>query len=108
VDSKARQDEDGYRCECGRWQDLPDWYPERQHILYTLICDCARVYTVVGGWRSCGTNRTGRGRHRNDSRRSGPWKASGRRPGMSMRPRAGVETAHPCLGTALRSLVMYP
>jgi hypothetical protein len=50
VDRKERQDEDGYRCECGRWHEFPDLYPERQHILYTLICcDCARIYTVVQG-----------------------------------------------------------
>ena len=49
MDSNARQDEGGYRCECGRWHAFPEWYPERRHILYTLICDCARVYTVGRG-----------------------------------------------------------
>ena len=38
-----------FRCACGRVWDFPDEVQEYRHRLYTLICDCARVYTVRVG-----------------------------------------------------------
>jgi hypothetical protein len=42
--------EDRFTCACGRVWYYPDDMQEHRHILYTLICDCARVYTVRMGW----------------------------------------------------------
>jgi hypothetical protein len=39
-----------FRCACGRVWHFPDEMQDRRHILYTLVCDCARVYTVKQGW----------------------------------------------------------
>jgi hypothetical protein len=41
--------DDRFTCVCGRIWHFPDEVQERWHILYTLICDCARVYTVRAG-----------------------------------------------------------
>ena len=38
-----------FRCACGRVWDFPDYVQENWYRLYTLICDCARVYTVSVG-----------------------------------------------------------
>ena len=46
---------DSFRCACGRRWDFPGYVQENRHILYALICDCARVYTVSLG---CVTLRT--------------------------------------------------
>ena len=40
---------DSFRCACGRVWRFPDYVQEHRHILYTVICDCARVYTVSHG-----------------------------------------------------------
>lgn len=39
---------DQFMRACGRVWYFPDYVEEHWHILYTLICDCARVYTVRG------------------------------------------------------------
>jgi hypothetical protein len=38
-----------FRCACGRVWHFPDEVQEHWYRLYTLICDCARVYTVSLG-----------------------------------------------------------
>ena len=42
--------DDRFTCPCGRVWYFPDEVLEHRHRLYTLICDCARVYTVSMGW----------------------------------------------------------
>ena len=37
---------DPFRCACGRAWEFPEYVQENRHILYTLVCDCARVHTV--------------------------------------------------------------
>jgi hypothetical protein len=41
---------DRFTCACGRVWHFPDHVHDHRHIPYTLICDCARVYTVRMGW----------------------------------------------------------
>ena len=41
--------DDRFTCPCGRVWYFPDEVLEHRHILYTLICDCARVFTVSVG-----------------------------------------------------------
>ena len=41
---------DPFRCACGRLWYFPGYVQENPAIQYTLICDCARVYTVSLGW----------------------------------------------------------
>ena len=41
---------DSFQCACGRRWDFPDYVLEHSYRQYTLICDCARVYTVRAGW----------------------------------------------------------
>jgi hypothetical protein len=38
---------DSFRCACGRIWHVPAEVQAHPYRLYTLICDCARVYTVV-------------------------------------------------------------
>lgn len=40
---------DAFRCACGRIWEFPGDVQVNRHIVYTLICDCARVYTVSHG-----------------------------------------------------------
>jgi hypothetical protein len=39
-----------FRCACARVWFFPDEVQEHWYRLYTLICDCARVYTMSMGW----------------------------------------------------------
>jgi hypothetical protein len=47
--SMADTKSETFRCACGRVWDFPDYVQENWYRLYTLICDCARVYTVRTG-----------------------------------------------------------
>jgi hypothetical protein len=40
---------ESFHYACGRLWFFPAYVLERPHIQYTLICDCARIYTVVRG-----------------------------------------------------------
>ncbi len=41
--------DDRFQCACGRVWFFPDKVQDNWYRLYTLICDCARVYTVSLG-----------------------------------------------------------
>ncbi len=70
--------EDRFTCPCGRVWHFPDEVQENRHRLYTLICDCARVYTVVHG---CVTLR---------NKPVWPWKRARRSSGQGTLDRCGV------------------